>query len=260
MSLKNRIKNGEIVIGGWLQSSSAEIAGIMAKCGFDWIAVDLEHGSIAICQLPEIFNSIKLNGSVPVARVKNSEELSIRQALDAGAEGVIVPMVSDEETARKIISSIYYPPKGRRGIGFCTANLYGMDFDNYLNSWNDSCFLIAQIENIEGVEHCNAIFSQSGIDGYMIGPYDLSGSLGEVGNFKSSKYKKALEQVQKVAKKHSCAAGLHIVMPNTENVKNAIKNGYSFIAYGIDTVAIWKLFQEDIALIKSEIGHENFCI
>lgn len=179
--VKQRLANGELCRGGWMQVGHPAVAEIMVHAGFDWVAIDEEHGVINLETGMNIFNAMRDTDTLPMVRVQENDNLVIRRWLDAGAQGIIVPMVNTPQQAEAAVQSAKYPPQGKRGFGFCRANYYGAEFDADVQETNDDILLIAQIEHIEAIRNIDAILEVEGIDGAFVGPYDLSGSMGLTG-------------------------------------------------------------------------------
>ena len=151
-----------------------------------------------------------------------------------GADGIIVPMINNEKDAKKAIEYAKYPPNGKRGVGLSRAQNYGVSFNEYKKWADESLVVIAQIEHIEGVKNLDKIISIKGIDAIIIGPYDLSGSLGFPGDFDRDDVKKALINVKEICLKANFPMGFHVVKPNVELINSTINEGYSFIAFSTD--------------------------
>ena len=134
-----------------------------------------------------------------------------------------------------IISECHWPPRGRRGVGFQRANVFGKFFDAYLDE-SQEALVIAQIEHIDAVNNLESIVAVEGLDAIMVGPYDLSASLGITGDFENKKYLETLSQILAVCAKHKMPCGMHVVQPDTKMLEQRIREGYTFIAYGVDTV------------------------
>ena len=130
-SIRNKLINNIPSVGSWLQIPHPTIAEIFGKNNYDWIGVDLEHGSISINDLPDIFRAIELGGTLPLVRLSRDNHELGKKVLDAGAAGVIVPMVTSEKDIKDLIESLSWPPNGTRGVGYSRANLFGREFDNY---------------------------------------------------------------------------------------------------------------------------------
>ena len=150
-SILNKLKNGEATIGSWMQIPSTDVAEIMGQAGYDWIAVDLEHGRFSELCLPDIFRALELGGTVPFARVAQAEAKDIKVALDSGAKGIIYPMIESAEQLRQALSWSTYPPNGTRGVGFCRANLFGKNFDECLDNDFQNIIKVAQLEHIMSI-------------------------------------------------------------------------------------------------------------
>ena len=237
--IRSKLRAGRASLGSWLQIPSTAVAEIIGAAGYDWVAIDLEHGSIAIDLVPDLCIAIRQHGTVPLVRVAQNGSKDIAQALDGGAGGVIVPMINTETAAQAAVRAASYPPDGCRGVGFSRANLLGQNISQYLKTANAERLVIVQIEHIEAIRQCDAIFRVPGIDAAMIGPYDLSGSLGRAGDFKHPEFLNALDQFRKVAKQREMPVGMHITTPDPELLKDSIAQGYQFIAYCVDGVFLW---------------------
>ena len=250
-SLKKLIEERELTIGSWLQISSPVVAEIMAKAGFDWLVVDMEHSAITIGDAHSLIQVIDLAGCVPLVRLSNNDSTLIKRVMDAGAHGVIVPNVNSADEAAAAVEAVRYPPKGKRGVGLWRAQGYGFDFDKY-KKWQESqSVVIVQIEHIDGVNNFEAILGTEGVDGFIIGPYDLSASLGIPGEFEREEFKEAIEKVGRISKETGVLMGTHVVQPDTETVNEKIKVGYRFIAYSIDTILLGQSCRDGL----KKIGH-----
>ena len=233
--IRKKLKENEVSIGSWMQLNSPDVAEIMGQAGFDWVAVDMEHGSISHSDLPNIFRALELGGTLPIARIAEGTLSNCKQALDAGAGGIIAPMIMDAEQLEQIINWCCWPPKGIRGVGYSRANLYGKHFDTYRNE-AQAPLIIAQIEHIKAVNNLESILSVGGLDATIIGPYDLSASMGLTGDLEHPDVIIACKKVIEISKKLGIPSGMHVVDPNKEKLKIATDNGYSFIAYSLDAV------------------------
>ena len=169
-----------------------------------------------------------------LVRVARNDEVSIKYALDAGADGIIVPMINSKKDAEKLVSFSYYPPKGKRGVGLSRAQGYGDNFSKYLEWVENNLTVIGQIEHIDAINDLESITKVDGIDALMIGPYDLSASMGYPGQFDRPEVKKAIKKFNSICKRNGMACGLHIVPIEESRVQNAIKNDYSLIGFGTD--------------------------
>lgn len=249
MSLKKKFKLNNKTLGLWISIYSIEIAEIFAKSEFDWIGIDLEHSSINITQAVDLIKVIDLSGGTPLVRVTSNNEDQIKRCLDAGAHGIIVPMINNKDDAEKAVNSCYFPPRGNRGYGLFRANGYGSKSFQYFNWQKKNMILIVQIESKKAVDNIDDIFSVKGIDGYIIGPYDLSASLGKPGVFDSKEFKLCEKTALRVAKKNKLIPGIHIVEPNHKLVNKFFSNGYKMIVYSVD----FKIIMNDISQALKKI-------
>jgi len=236
--IRNKLKNKLPSIGSWMQLPDQSVAEIMGNSGYDWIAVDMEHGAFSKNNLPGIFGAIASGGAAPFARVAIADSVCIKEALDTGAKGLIFPMIETGEQLETAVSNALYPPLGNRGIGFCRANMFGKNFEDYFENENNP-IIVAQIEHKRAVENIDSILSVKGLDAIMIGPYDLSGSMDMTGDFENPEFVAVLKTIFDKAVEHGIAMGLHVVAPQKQKLKEKIDEGYQFIAYGIDAVFLY---------------------
>lgn len=247
---KEKLKKKEITIGSWISFAHTGIAEIMAKAGFEWLVIDMEHSAITLTEAQQLIQVIDLAGKIPLVRVGENDETLIKRIMDAGARGIIVPMVNSKEEAMCAVSSIKYPPKGTRGVGLARAQGYGADFKQYFKTINDESIVIVQIEHKKGVENIDDIVDVEGIDGAMIGPYDLSASYNVPGELEHPIVVNAQEKVKKSAIKKGVALGTHVVWPIIDKVEGKIKDGFNFIAYSTDMIMLQYHFSSAVKEIK----------
>lgn len=233
--IRQALKKGKPSIGSWMQIPHASVAEIMGQAGYDWVAVDMEHGAIGAHQLPNLFRALELGGTLPLARLAQGQAKDCKQALDAGAGGVIIPMVETASQLEQVRNACCWPPVGTRGVGFSRANLFGKHFDIYALE-AQTPILVAQIEHIRAVEHLTEILKVSGLDAIMIGPYDLSASMGLTAQFEHPQFKTTMEHIRSLSQEHHIPCGVHVVMPEPKELKKRIEEGYRFIAFSIDAV------------------------
>ena len=242
--IRASIRRGTPVVGTWLQLPSPDVAEIVARMGYDWAAADLEHGSFTRAQLPDIFRALERWGTLPFARVAAADMTMIKAALDSGACGLIFPMIESRAQLDKAIAWSLYPggeefSGGRRGVGFSRANAFGMDFTAHVDGKSglgQDIVLVAQIEHVNALADLDGIFSHPRLDAYMIGPYDLSASMGLTGCFDHPDFLSALALIEQKAKAHTLGKGYHVVQPREEDLRAKTAQGYTFIAYGIDAL------------------------
>ena len=234
-AIRKSLADKESSVGSWMQIPHASVAEIMGQAGYDWVAVDMEHGAIAVHQLPDLFRALELGDTLPLVRLAQGHPKDCKQALDAGAGGVIVPMV---ETAAQLIAvrvACRWPPAGTRGVGFSRANLFGKNFEAYREE-AQAPLLVAMIEHSRAVDNLEEILAVEGLDAILIGPYDLSASMGLIGQFDEPRFIAAMERIRTLCRQANIPCGVHVVMPDKAALQQRINEGYRFIAYSIDAV------------------------
>ena len=233
--IRRTLKHGGHSIGSWIQIPHASSAEIMGQAGYDWVAVDMEHGAISPHQLPDLFRALELGNTLPLARVAQGKTKDCKQALDAGAAGIIVPMVESAEQLQLARNATRWPPSGTRGVAFSRANLFGKHFDEYIIEAQQP-LLIAMIEHQSSVDGLDGILKVEGLDAIMIGPYDLSASMGITAEFEKQEFLDIIQRIKNKAKEAKTPCGIHVVQPDKEELKQKIGDEYRFIAYSIDAV------------------------
>lgn len=236
--VRAKLLGRERCIGSWMQIGHPAIAEMLGHLGFDWIGIDCEHTDIGPAEVAAISRGLRGTGTLPLVRVRENDTLAIRQALDLGAYGVIVPLVNSAEEARRAVAAARFPPAGVRGFAHFRANDYGADFDEYARTANDEVTVITMVESKDCVEHIDEILAVDGVDGVFVGPYDLSGSYGVPGQTQHDLVIMARERVLEACIAAGKSAGLHIVTPTPEVIATAIATGFTFLALGMDTVFV----------------------
>jgi len=242
-----------VSLGGWIQCGNAATAEIFAAAGYDWVAADCEHSDLDVALATPIFRGIQGRGATPLARVRENDTLAIRQVLDAGAQGVIVPLVGTAEEARRALAAAKYPPEGVRGYGFARANDWGADFDRYVQSANDDVAVVVMIESKEGVANIAEILAVDGVDGVFVGPYDLSGSYGIPGKTDDAKVVEACGRVAAACREAGKSAGLHVARPTPSAIREALAQGFTFIALGLDSVFLVEGARDALAAARGAL-------
>ena len=223
---------------------------------FDFLAIDMEHSSIT---LPEAKNIISISQSCGVScfprPVSHSNDY-IKPLLDFGSDGILIQMVEDSEQVKNLIDLIKYPPIGKRSFGVNRAQGYGMDFDSYIKNWNESSIFMIQIESIKGVENIDEILSFDEIDGVMVGPYDISGSLGVPGQLSHPDVIKASKKVIDACKRIGKSCGTQLNDPNFNSISDLFDLGYNFAILGSDLFVLWK-WSDSMKNIMTEIKNKK---
>jgi len=251
--LKQKLRNRKRVFAAWTSIGHPSITEIFSRAGVDFIGIDIEHSTISQEQSQRIIAACQAGGTLCLPRVASHSMEMIKRLLDSGADGIIVPMVNTSEEVARLISWCKYPPLGKRSFGIARGQGYGFDFDEYIKNWNESSSLIVQIESIQGVENIEKILSYKEIDGAMIGPYDLSGSLGIPGQLDDPLVSKAAKKVIETCARFGKACGTQIIAPDLENVDKAFEVGYTFVVLASDIFVLWK-WSEAVKAIVRNVG------
>jgi 2-dehydro-3-deoxyglucarate aldolase len=253
MSLKEKLKNNELTIGSWITIGNPAVVEIMATGGFDWLCIDMEHTTIDLSEAKILISTIQAKNIKALVRVSKNEEVIIKKVMDMGADGVIVPMVKNEKEAKEAVSYVKYPPEGNRGVGLYRAQGYGIEFEKYKKWVSEEAIIIAQIEHIEAVENIEDIIAVDGIDGTIVGPYDLSGSMGFPGEYHREDVKSAIEKVRVACEKNKIPYGFHVIESNPEKLLQRVEEGCTFLAYSLDFFFLGDSVRSGMNKIKREI-------
>jgi 2-dehydro-3-deoxyglucarate aldolase len=249
-TLKDLLATSDPTIGSWIQLGDEALVEMMATGPFDWLCIDLEHTTISIEQCGKIIRVADLAGCPTLVRLSGHDPAQIKRVLDAGAVGIIAPMVNTGGEARAIVSAATYPPVGTRGVGLARAQDYGLSFPQYLDRMRGELICIMQVEHIDGVDNLEEILAVDGVDGFFIGPYDLSASLGHPGNFDHPDVIAAMDRVADIVRMPDVLAGIHVVEPDVTNLQDVITAGYQFVGFASDML----LFAHHVKDLAAEIS------
>ncbi len=234
-TVKQRLREGKPAVGTWLVLPDPFAAQIMARVGFDWVNVEMEHSPITLETAALMFQMIAQAGSVPLVRVPWNTAENVKRVLDCGAWGVVFPMTNSRAEAEAAVASAKYPPQGIRSVGgSMQAISFGADPGTYYARANDEIMVIIQIEHIKAVEKADEILSVPGIDAMFIGPTDLSASMGlkPSGDAEDPRVQEAIKRAHSAAARHGVASGIHVFSP--EAAAQRIREGFRFIALASD--------------------------
>ena len=231
LSFQSRLHNREPLLGTIISIPSPEIAEIFADIGFDWLFIDLEHSSMGPYDALTLLQAVA--GRVDcILRVPLNDEIWIKKVLDTGATGVMIPQVNTLEDAQRAVRYCKYPPQGVRSVGIARAHGYGVHFQEYIERANLDTVVIIQIEHIQAVENIETILKAEGIDGILIGPYDLSASMNLMGQVNHPDVHSALSHVRQACLDHKMPYGIFVL--NSESARTYLLEGYSLVAVGGD--------------------------
>ena len=233
-NLKLRLRARDLIFGSWVSFAHPSITEIFAAHKFDFLAIDLEHGTINLEQAQRIIAASQYFNVPCLPRPVSHSNDWIKPLLESGSDGLIAPMVNTESELLGLLDDVKYPPTGKRSFGVNRAQGYGSNFDQYVKTWNDSSVFIAQIESKTAVDRIEKIIAHPDLDGVMIGPYDLSGSLGVPGEKFHPLVKEAESKVIKACAERGISCGTQISDFNRDSVNNALSMGYTFIIASSD--------------------------
>jgi 2-keto-3-deoxy-L-rhamnonate aldolase RhmA len=252
-SLKSNLARGELTLGSWITLAHPAVAEIMSRAGFDWLAIDLEHSVITMREAEELIRVVELSGVSPLVRLSGNDPVQIKRVMDAGSHGVIVPMVNAVSDAEQAIEAVLYPPQGKRGVGLARAQGYGSAFESYRQWLHQVSVVIVQVEHIEAVNNLETILSVEGVDGFIVGPYDLSGSLGVPGQFDHPSMAEAMDRIKSVGIASGKAFGIHVIEPDIEELRQRVDEGFRFVAYSLDIRMLDRACRSGLDAIRGEV-------
>jgi len=250
LDIKRKFRERKTIFAAWTSLAHPSITEIFARSGVDFVGIDIEHSTISQEQSQRIIAACQSEGICCLPRIASHNMEMIKRLLDSGADGIIAPMISTSDEVEQLISWCKYPPVGKRSFGIARAQGYGFDFHEYVAGWNESSTVIVQIESVLGVENIDKILSHPEIDGAMVGPYDLSGSLGIPGQLNHPLIVESCKKVIDACKRHGKSCGTQVIEPDKENIEKAFVEGYTFVVLASDVFALWKWSEG----MKSVIG------
>jgi 2-keto-3-deoxy-L-rhamnonate aldolase RhmA len=246
-NFRKRLLRGDRLVGTILSLPAPELAEIASQAGLDWLFLDMEHGSLDAAAVVRLIQAVR-EPCAAVVRVPESGEMWIKKALDAGAAGLIIPHVNTAVEAARSVHWGKYPPEGGRSVGFSRANRYGAAFQEHVETANEQISMIVQVEHIDGVRNVGEILAVPGVDAVIIGPYDLSASLGKPGRIQDADVREAVAAVRTACARLHKPAG--IFSADIESSRRAIAEGYTLVCSGIDI----GLFAKSAAEIARALG------
>jgi len=253
--VKAALKSGKPQVGTWLSLGDLSATRFMARVGFPWLTVDLEHSPIDWSQAAMLFGAIADAGCTPLARVPRGDHDHIKRVLDAGAHGIIVPMVNTVDQAKEAIAAAKYPPTGNRSVG---GAIHALNFDasagDYYQHANDEILVVLQTESPEGVDNAEAIYSLPGCDAIFVGPNDLNAQMrGPDGvDPAPAEHEAMLQRVLAAGKKTGTPVGLHV--QTVEQVRQRIEEGWQFLAVGSELKMMVTGAQEFVTALNLSTG------
>ena len=236
-------------LGTWITVAHPTIVELMASQPFDWLCVDLEHSPVSRQELQVAMALIQGKGKKAFVRVPYNSHLEIKFPLDAGADGIIIPMVNSAEEAKIAVENCLYPPIGKRGVGLARAQGFGFGFEKHLQKNHNDLTIIVQIEHVRAVKEINEILNVPGVSGVFLGPYDLSGSMGIPGQFDHPDMIASIKAVAEAALKTGKLLGAHVIAPDHKVVNIYAEKGYNFIAFSLDTLFLGQIIRDELVAL-----------
>ncbi|NOZ03783.1 MAG: 4-hydroxy-2-oxovalerate aldolase [FCB group bacterium] len=230
---KEKLQNGEVVVGNFTSFISPEIVEIIGNVGFDFVVLDAEHGPMGPESCMNLTRAAEVSNTTPIVRVPKNETETILRYMDTGIQGIHVPQMNTAEDARACVKAVKYYPEGDRGLSRTRAGDFGvkMSLPEFLDYSNRESLTIVHIENMEGVNNLPEILEVDGIDVIYIGPVDLSGSLGCPCKMDDPRLKEAIDRIIKLTVESDKYLGIYV--GDVETAKKYIDRGAQYIATSI---------------------------
>lgn len=233
MDLKQKIQEGETVHGCWINMGSSVSAEIVGRAGFDWVLIDLEHGAGDLTAMYLQLQVLANTGTTPIVRIDDLSRSKVQHILDAGARGIMFPRLQTSEEARQAAETMYYPPKGIRGMAkMVRATGFGAHAESYIKNLDQQLVTVIQIETLQAMKEIDAIAATPGVHVLFVGPSDLSLAMGIFGQIHHEKYQDAIRLVAAAAERHKKTAGVLLQDAREYEMYHAL--GYRFLACGAD--------------------------
>jgi 2-keto-3-deoxy-L-rhamnonate aldolase RhmA len=248
-SFRTRIREAPPAIGTMVTLDSPEVAEALSSCGFDWLFIDMEHGALDVGATQRLAQAMR-GGCFSLARIPENTGLWIRRVLDTGCDGVVVPFVCSAEDARQAVDAARYPPDGHRSVGVGRAHGYGLRFAEYVAEANDRVTVIVQVEHISAVERIDEILEVPGIDGILIGPYDLSGSMNWLGDVNHPEVQAAINTVRSACSERGMPLGIFVFSP--QEAAAQLEKGVSFLIIGTDVSLMTTTAKQALRTTRSQ--------
>ena len=230
-----RLKAGETLLGTMVTLPTSAAAEIMSNVGFDWLFIDGEHGPLEAAELMVMLQAVG-GRSACLYRVPEAAEVPIKKALDLGADGIIAPQVNTPEQAADVVRWSRYAPLGARGVGLARAHGYGLKFPEYMASANEQTTVVVQAEHALAAENIEKTVQVEGIDAVLLGPYDLSASLGQTGKLDHPAVTQAIDHITKTCQAAGIPLGYFGV--SADAVRPYMDRGYTLIVAGVDALML----------------------
>ena len=251
VTLKQKLRQRERMFAGWVSYAHPSITETFARAGFDFMFIDMEHSTISIEQGQRIIAASQFEGVPCIPRPVSHSNDYLKPLLESGADGMLIQMVETADQVKALIDNVKYPPVGHRTYGVNRAQAYGFDFEEYIQNWNETSTFMLQVESIKGVNNIEELVAFDEVDGVMIGPLDISGSLGVPGQTSHPLVIEASLKVIEACKRHGKSCGTQVADANPESVQRLFDLGYNYAILGSDLFVLWKWAAQMQAMMQS---------
>ncbi len=248
LTFREKLGSKKPLIGTLISLPAPAVSEVLSRLGFDWLWIDMEHAPLSLEHVQHLLQCIAPSCS-GLVRVPVNDETWIKQVLDLGADGIIVPQVKTRQAAEAAVKAAKYPPLGNRSVGIARAQAYGADFVRYMEMSDISTAVVLQIEHKEAVHNIEQILQVDGIDAIVIGPYDLSGSYEKLGQVTDDEVQRAIQLVKDACVRNEMPCGIFSL--NAETAANFIMQGFQLIAQGIDIHYLWTAAKSALNTVES---------
>lgn len=247
LDFKTRLKQREVLLGPLVTLGSTEVAEILSKVGFDWLWIEMEHAPSGLARVQEMIQAT--GGRVPcLVRAPWNDGVWIKRILDTGCDGIVIPQIRSAAEAREAIRNCKYPPIGTRSVGIARAQGYGMTLQDYIENANERLITVLQTEHIDAANNIESILDVPGFDAVLIGPYDLSASIGIKGQVSHPDVQQAIGKIKAACLDKDIPIGIFAV--DAEAAKMQIDSGCTLIALGVDTMYLWKSAKQTLSELR----------
>jgi len=249
--IRERVLNGELMGGTFINLGSSLTAEIAGQAGLDWLLIDLEHGAGDRHELLFQLQAIESTPTAPIVRVAWNDPVQFKRALDLGPSGIMVPYVQSAEGARRAVAAMRYPPAGVRGVASMhRACGFGSDFDEYFRRADSQLLTVVQIETAAAVDHVDEIAAVDGVDVLFVGPMDLSISLGIARQWDHPVFSSAVNKVVSACRKAGKAAGT--LVQSEDQIERSVSVGFSFLALSSDGAMVVQGMRGAVAAFRKQ--------
>ena len=250
-ALKQKLRNRERLFAGWVSYAHPSITETFARAGFDFMAIDMEHSTISLSEAQRIIAASQSEGVPCLPRPVSHSNDWIKPLIESGADGMLIQMVNTPEEVQAIINDLKFPPVGKRSYGVNRAQAYGFDLDKYFTSWNADSSFIIQVESVQAVDNIEKLLVFDEVDAVMVGPMDISGSLGVPGQTSHPLVIEASKKVIAACEKFGKSCGTQVADSTPESVRALFDLGYTYAILGSDLFVLWKWAEKMEGLIKT---------